>query len=51
MLDDPIDPNEVSHVIDKQLNANKSPGIDGLLPKRLPLQWILTLFVFSIMSL
>ena len=48
VLDDPIDPNEVSYVIDKQLNANKSPGIDGLSPglfKRLPLQWILTLTV------
>ena len=48
VLDDPIDPNEVSYVIDKQLNANKSPGIDGLSPglfKRLPLQWISTLTV------
>ena len=48
VLDDPIDPNEVSYVIDKQLNANKSPGIDGLSTgvfKCLPLQWILTLTV------
>ena len=48
VLDDPIDPNEVSYVIDKQLNANKSPCSDGLSPglfKRLPLQWILTLTV------
>ena len=48
VLDDPIDPNEVTYVIDKQLNDNKSPGIDGLSPglfKRLPLQWINTLSV------
>ena len=41
VLDDPIDPNEVSYV-------NKIPGIDGLSPglfERLPLQWILTLTV------
>ena len=47
-LDDPIDPNEVSYVIDKQLNANKIPGIDGLSPglfKRRPLQWKSTLTV------
>ena len=46
VLDDPIDPNEVSYVLDKQLNANKSPGIDGLAPglfKCLPVQWIVTL--------
>ena len=41
VLDDPIDHNEVSYVIHKQLNANKSSCIDGLSPglfKRLPLQ-------------
>ena len=48
VLDDPIDPIEVSYVLDKQLNVNKSPGIDGLVPglfKHLPVRWILTLTV------
>ena len=43
VLDDTIDPIEVSYVLDKQLNVNKSPGIDCLVPvlfKHLPERWI-----------
>ena len=46
VLDDPIDPIEVPDVLQKQLNANKSAGVDGLSPKlfkQLPVRWILTL--------
>ena len=46
VLDDPIDPIEVSDVMQKQLNANKSAGVDGLSPKLFkqpPVRWILTL--------
>ena len=46
VLDDPIDPIEVSDVLQKQLNANKSGGVDGLSPKlfkQLSVRWILTL--------
>ena len=46
VLDDPIDPTEVSDVMQKQLNANKSAGVDGLSPKLFkqpPVRWILTL--------
>ena len=46
VLDDPIDPIEMSDVIQKQLSANKSAGVDGLSPKlfkQLPVRWILTL--------
>ena len=32
VLDDPIDLNGVSHIIDKHLNATKSSGIYGLSP-------------------
>ena len=48
VLDDPIDPIEVSDVLQKQLNANKSAGADGLSPslfKQFPVQWILALSV------
>ena len=32
LLDDPIDPGEVVHVIEKQLKPNKGCGPDGLSP-------------------
>ena len=48
ILDDPIEPAEVDHVLKKQIKSNKGPGLDGLSPlifKYLPVQWILMLTV------
>ena len=48
VLDYPINSIEVSYVFDKQLNINKSPGIDGLVPglfKHLPVRTILNLTI------
>ena len=46
ILDDPITPEEVQGVIDRQLKPNKGCGPDGLSPLLfaiLPVQWILIL--------
>ena len=46
LLDDPICPNEVVEVIQKQIKPNKSCGPDGVPPgvfKLLPIQWLLYL--------
>ena len=46
VLDNPIEPQEVEQVIQKQVKPNKSSGIDGLgrgILKLLPIQWILAL--------
>ena len=46
ILDDPITPEEVQGVIDRQLKPNKGCGPDGLSPRLfaiLPVQWILIL--------
>ena len=46
VLDDPIEPQEVEHVIKKQLKPKKSPGFDGISPglfRWLPVHWLLTL--------
>ena len=52
LLDDPIDPVEVDHVINDQIKPNKSAGIDGISPgimKWLPAQWIITFaFLFNV---
>ena len=43
VLDNPIEPTEVDHVIKHQLKSNKGCGPDGLSPgifKLLPVQWI-----------